>query len=322
MYVLIPRSTLSFEKPIIFDLYVKLNGRMVKVLKEGEIPDAARIDNYLSKKDDVLYIESETIERFMDDRFAAMFAEMTGHGSIEKKLKAFIRGLELCYLDLKLVRPHADKFMRLFMVIDSSYEFFRHQDVQGILLKFMMNMVESPVSRRALIAASMSSALFFNSNDCPPRIFRSIFGGGVLRDLSLSLVDGEDPHYMNLTDKPELQEQFYTHPARTVELLRSYRIADDTMEAMILQHHEEPTGLGFQVGLKRAEIFKPAHNLNLSDWLMGLVAESTNAKGVLDRELVIEKLHSQLPEENRRHLAILNKVMCTTLGVANSALTG
>lgn len=315
MYVLISRSTLSFNEPIVFDLFVKVSEKYVRVLKEGETPSAERIDNYLSKKDDVLYIESVMIERFMDAKFSKMFEVITEGPSLDAKLEAFIRCTELCFLDLKLVRINADKLMRMTMMADAAYDLFKNRHLQEIILKKMVNSIKFQSSRRALLGAAMTLTMTLAQGDCGKPAFISLFMGALLRDLSVNLIDDEDPH--NLAGGALSREgmmDFFAHPGRVLELLKDYKIIDDIMENIIMQHHEHPMGQGFPKGLKRVETYKPAQYLFLADWMITLMESCRDPEDHLNKDLVASQLPQVLPEEFRQSLPVINKVMQMCIG--------
>ena len=184
VHVLIPKSSLREDKVMDFDVFVKVSEKFVKVLNQGEKPDMKRIENYLSKKSDVLYIESGVIEKFMDKKFSSIFEEVTSGESMEDRIRSFVRCLELCYLDIKLVRPHPDKFMRLSMLTEASYEFFTDPYRQRFVLKAVVDSIESAISRRALFGASLSLSILCAQSTCPAKTFQSLFVGGILRDIA------------------------------------------------------------------------------------------------------------------------------------------
>lgn len=314
-HVLIPRSALYFDRPIVFDLFVKLNGKYIKVLNEGEIADPERIDKYLQKKADVLYIQSTAIEKFMDQIFASVFEKATqkSHNEVElrESMRSFVRCAELCYLDLKLVRPHADKFMRLHMVAEAAFDFFKNQDYRRILLQEMLASIENSISRRAILATALGIAFFLEQGECSLLAFKSLFVGGVLRDYSVSLTGDTDPHLKFA--KGELSEEeltaFFTHPQRSIDLLHPFNVLDDTMETLIRQHHEKPLGDGFPLGLKRVEIYQPAQFLYLADWMITEMENQNQFLSLKGIPLLIAHVQAITPEENQRRVPLLVRVL-------------
>lgn len=296
-HVLIPKSALFFDKPLFFDLFIKLNDRFVKVINEGEFASTERIDKYLSKNEDVLYIQSTSIERFMDEIFAGLFEKISAGHTIEERIRAFIRCAELCYLDIKLVRPHADKFMRFEALAQAGYELFKNVDFRKILLCEMVHNLESKVSRQALLGATLGIALYQEQSDCPALAFKSLFIGAVLRDLSLE--EQESP-----TD-----QSYTSHPERTVHLLHQFNIVDDTMETIIRQHHEAPLGNGFPLGLKRVETYQPAQCLYLGDWLVSQMEEHLDFPACQQGANFVAHIQETLPEENQRKLPVILRVL-------------
>lgn len=269
--------------------------------------NAERIDNYLSKSSDILYIQSTSIERFMDEIFGGLFEQATEAPDIEHRVKAFIRCAELCYLDIKLVRPHADKFMRLGMLADAAFKIFKNIDARRLLLFEMTHSLESAVSRKALLGATYGIALYQEQNDCPELAFKSLFIGSVLRDLSLE--DGEGLESPNYTQ----------HPERTIHLLRQFNIVDDTMETMIRQHHEAPMGNGFPLGLKRVETYPPAQCLYLGDWLVEEMEGQLDYPECKQGPPFVSQIQDALPEENQRKLPVILRVLHAAFRISNQA---
>lgn len=315
-YVLIPVSALELEQPSLFDLYVKVGSKYVKVLKKDEMPDLARIQRYLDKKDDALYIESSNIEYFMDEKFSGMFECASSSPSVDSRIRAFLRCAELCYLDLKIVRLHPDKFMRFSMLAELGHEFFSNRFIQRQFLRTSFSSINSPLSRRAVLGGSLALSMLLSKGECTPRIFKSLFIGAVLRDLSVGLVDDKDPHLLRASLSDEDRTSFEEHPRRSIELLRSHNLLDDLIENIIIQHHEEPRGTGFPLGLKRVETYKPAQYLQISDWFISLMEEAFNSKGEIDAKSLIINLNKAIPDEQRQNLPLLNHILVSSFNIA------
>lgn len=312
-YVLIPQSALYFDKPLAFDIFIRIGSKHVKVFKRGDFADKARIESYRERSDDVLYIESRELEQFMDARFGTLFEYVTSNAPMEERLKTFVRCVELCYLDMRLVRLSKDKFMRLDLIAETGFEFCKKPLVQEALVGQVCGAISGKISRRAVVGTVFAIALFSVQNDFTLATFRSLFLGSLFRDIGLPIGDGEDPHSTTTILEPATSPQFFVHPEKSVEILRDYGILDDMMQHLILEHHELPLGNGFPRGRKRAETFLPAQSLNLADWLVTLIEKCTHAKHGVQREIVLGQLQAKLPEENRRHLTLLTKIVSVAL---------
>lgn len=312
-YVLIPVKTLNLSEPSPFDIYVKVNSKFVKVLNKDEVPDVQRINKYLSKQDDILYIESSTIEYFLDLKFGDLFDIASGEDKSKDPIAAFVRCLELCYMDIRLVRMHPDKFMRFTMLSDLAYDYFKDQFIRA---KILQNLYQTahPLARRAILGGAMGISLFFLHTGCSLRSFRSLFLGATLRDLGVTLYEGQDPHSITAEDRAALGiEDFEFHPSRTVEKLKELNLLDDALETLIMQHHELPLGNGFPLGLKRVETYKPAQCLNVADWVISFFERALANETKLNESEIIIEINKEFPEEQRVYLPHLNRVLAATL---------
>jgi hypothetical protein len=158
-HILVPRAALPVDAALSFDLFVKVAGRFIKVANRDEKIDVERLNRYLEHERDVLYIDRGSLERFMDEKFGLMF-EMISTPSLpfQERSEWFVRCLELGFIDLKVVRPHSDKFMRIEMLINWSFDFFRKRETRKILVKAIFHSLDQPISRPEL------SAVFFSAH--------------------------------------------------------------------------------------------------------------------------------------------------------------
>lgn len=312
-FVLIPQSALYYDRPLAFDIFVRVASRHIKVLKRGDLADKARIENYRERADDVLYIQSSELEQFMDARFADMFDYTTSNAPIDLRLKRFVQCVELCYLDMRLVRLTTDKMMRLDLVTETGFQFCKTPIVQDELLRQVLGAVKGEFSRRAVVGTVFAISLFSVQNDFTLSTFRSLFLGSLFRDIGFPLGEGEDPHRQLAGVEAASLPSYFRHPERSVEILSEYGVIDDVMKHIILEHHELPLGNGFPRGRKRAETFLPAQSLNLADWLVTLIDDCTSRKSGVEKGIVLAKLEQCLPPENRRHLTLLSKIISVAL---------
>ena len=297
-HILVPRAAIPQNRVLSFELFVKVADRYIKVANKDEAIDPERINRYLQHERDVLYIDRGSLERFMDERFGIMFEmiEKTP-GPFENRFDWFIRCLELGFIDLKVVRPSSDKFMRIQLLVDWCYEVFRKRELRRPLLRKVYWSVEQIITRRALFGAMLTLTLVMEQNDCTIATFRSLFTAALFRDISLMYVDSQnDPHQEEVTDA------FKSHPDEAIELLSKYITVDDIMRAVIGQHHELPRGNGFPRGIKRAETFQPAQYLNLADFVVTELAK-------YDGDDPLKHVQRIMPEENQKNLPLLLRVL-------------
>jgi hypothetical protein len=312
-HILVPRAAIPTDRVLSFELFVKVNDHFVKVANKGEKIDPERINRYLSHDRDVLYIDKNALERFMNERFDSIFGMISNQNSpLEMRFDWFIRCLELGFVDLKIVGLHADKFMRIQTLIDWCFEYFRKRELRFILLRAAYRNVEQTLTKRALFGAALTLTLVMEQNDPPPGAFRGMFLGALLRDIALFHIDGQDdPHMGRAAEMNEADfEDWRKHPYQTVEILRKYIPVDDALRAIIEQHHELPRGGGFPRGLKRAETYQPAQYLGLADFCVTefeklrrddpLAAETPTA---------LTYLQKVMPEENAKNLPLLLRVL-------------
>lgn len=306
-YILVPRAAIPLGQPLSFELFVKIGERYIKVANRDEPIDPDRINRYLEHEKDVLYIDRGSLERFMDEKFGMMFDLITAPDSpVAQRFDWFSRCLELGYVDLKIVRPHPDKFMRIEMLVDWSFNLFRKREVRKLLIRQIFKSAQHPLSKRAIFGTCFNLSLILDQSDCTPASFRSFFLGSLYRDFALVPHDERDPHTIPLTEMTaQQQNEFFEHPIKSMEILRSFNIEDDIIRAMIEQHHEQPRGNGYPRGLKRAETFQPAQYLGLADFI---VSEHQRFKGQLSSknlEEFIEHFKQAMPEENQKNLPLL-----------------
>lgn len=316
-HVLIPRAALHFDKPMSFEIFVKLNNKFLKVVNKGEIPEQERIDRYLVKKNDVLYIENSAIEAFMDERFGQLFENIMSETNVERKINMYVRAVELCFWDIRLVRLHPDKVMRLEMLGEPAYQFIKAPEMRRMLIKNLFVSLDSPLSRRALLGAHLALSMFMSQGECSQRAFKTLLFAALVRDISLKLIEDKDLHDMEIDASSQLFADFRSHPERTIQMIRDAKLSDDALESLILQHHESPNGTGFPSGLKRMETYLPAQFVFISDWAVSTYEKSK--KGLSKSEWsgteYVERLIDNAPDEFKPRLPIILRIIAPALGV-------
>ncbi len=324
-HVLIPKAGLNFEAPSSFDIYVPMGERFLKVIAAGQMIDRVRVERYLEKKADVLQIESIAIERFLDEKFFSLFESTSRHLDAEIKFQELVRCFELCLLDLRLVRFHADKFMRLNMVIESLFEVFKKRDLRAVLLKVSHENIENTFTRRSILGAFLAIAMVFEQGDTTKIMFSSLMLGALMRDFECATFDDMDPHIQvytqtqaqgdALTAEPLTTDaiaQFKLHPQDIIKRLHDFKMADDLVDNIILQHHEHPSGTGFPRGLKRFETYMPAQFVWLADWLINVLYEAKQKN--LGPSEVAALIKDQIPSEQKKSLPFVIRVLSQCYG--------
>lgn len=311
------------DKPAMFDVFVHVNGKFIKVLKKGEMPEEDRIMRYIKDRDDTLYIESQELEYFLDEKFWVIFDRIGKSEDIVDRVKAFARCLELCYFDVRLVRVHPDKIMRLAMVVDEAFPLFNDHFAMKDALAVIHREVRSPISLRAVFSATVLLGIVLSQGKVTDRTFRSIYMGALLRDIGLPMIDNKDPHCIDNFPSDETEAEFKQHPRVAFEKFKDFDINDDIFESLITQHHEEPLGTGFPNSLKRAQIYQPAQYLQIIDWLITKVevAQLLDHAGRINGKAALNILNSSLPEHSRRFLPLLNDILKITFQVSHKLHT-
>ena len=311
-HVLIPKSGLNFEVPSSFDIFVPMGDRFLKVIASGQMIDRSRVERYLEKRADVLYIESIAIERFLDEKFFSLYDSMSRHLDAEVRFQELIRCLELCLLDLRLVRFHPDKFMRLGMVIEMLFEVFKKRDMRGILIKVSHENMENPFTRRSILGAFLGLAMVFEQGDTTKAMFSSLMLGSLLRDFECPTFGDSDPHMRQESLEGEALAQFKLHPQSIVKRLHDFKMADDLVDNLVMQHHEHPSGTGFPRGLKRFETYMPAQFIWLADWLINVLYDAKEK--AITYKAIAESIKISIPVEQKKALPFVLRVLSQCYG--------
>lgn len=311
-HIIVPRAAIPTNQALSFELFVKVGERFIKVANKDEKIDPERINRYLDQEKDVLFIDRGALERFMDERFGVMFEMISNEAkSLESRFEWFIRCLELGFIDLKVVRPHPDKFMRIELLVDWCYGHFRKRELRLVLLRKIFWNVSQIITKRAVFGGALALTMFMEQNDCTAATFKSLFTGALFRDISLHYLDNQsDPHILGPENMLDDQlKEYKNHPLTAVEMLQKYIELDDITRAIIGQHHEQPLGDGFPLGLRRSQIFQPAQYLSLADSTITAVEKYFAKHMNLKAEPLFEHLQEVTTEENQKNLPILLRVL-------------
>lgn len=309
-HILVPRSAIPADRVLTFELFVRVSGKFIKVANRDEKIDEERINRYLSHDRDVLYIDRGSLERFMDEKFGELYEAITSSNlRFEDRLDRFIRCLELGYIDLRIVRPHADKFMRIEMLIEWLYDSFKKRELRKILLHQVFWKISQPISRRAILCSVLATNLTLEQSECTVATFKSLLSGGIYRDLAVPYPENSVDLHLKTDMSPDELSIFRDHPNASVEILRNFITVDDVTRAIIEQHHEEPLGAGYPRGLKRSQTFQPAQYLNLAEFTLGELDNLNLTPDPNSEAKAAKHLQAALPPEQQKNRPLLIRAL-------------
>lgn len=289
-------------KNVLFDVYVRLNsGRYVKILHAGDTFSKERINKYKEKEVKYLFFQTSDrkkyvqyqsyVTRKMVDKSKAPTAlkEQLLRNTAEKyveelfsrgvKPQVVMQGKEICETVYSLVEKEKNlyKLLRDFSLFDPNA--FNHSYAVTLFASAIIKQFEW--QSKATIETTSLACMFHDIGKM---------------DLPEGLI-GKHPEKLN----DEERISYEKHPELGAKLIDGNRLISNSVQQIIIQHHECYNGTGFPRGIKGSKILTLANIVKLSDDFVRLVEDkecsSTEAlKMILGNSESIRKYNSSIVE--------------------------
>ncbi|MGE0615297.1 MAG: HD-GYP domain-containing protein [Bacteriovoracia bacterium] len=256
-----------------FDIYLRrAEGTYTKIFPKGERVDVDRLLNYEGKIDAfyvtqpdyrqyLLYVERMATEfctkpkSSSPDEILAIVKELTTHTMLEISIKMQVDSLSLA---------HASQVVR--GCIEALY-----RDPQT-LVKVFVQMSKHPYVIRHSITSAIFALLLAKAGKLESeKTLANVGMGALLHDLGMSRLsfDAEDKDDLSAQDWKDLKE----HPQIGSRLLDAVKGVSTEVRTIVMQHHEQPNGLGYPNGIRDKEIFLLAKIVAIADSFSALTSK-------------------------------------------------
>lgn len=289
-------------KNVLFDVYVRLSsGRYVKILHAGDTFSKDRINKYKEKKVEFLYFMTADRKKYVqyqsfvtkkmvnNSRVPVAIKEQLLKNTAEKyveelfsrgvKPQVIEQGKDICETVYNLVEKEKNlfKLLRDFTMIDLNA--FNHSYAVTLFASAIIKQFEW--QSRATIETTSLACMFHD-------IGKINFPEGLI-----------NKHPSQLNDEERIS--YEKHPEIGAQMIDGNRLISNSVQQIIIQHHECYNGTGFPRGIKGSKILTLANIVKLSDDFVRLIEEKkcspTEAlKQLLSNQEAVRKYNSSIVE--------------------------
>lgn len=254
-----PGDSLPFELLV----FLPLNRKHIKFSSANEVFTVEKIEKLKKHQMQMVYLDKVDMEKF----YAYTASQLAAGGSEterQEKAKSTVRSLFSDIFDQSLKSE-----------FDTGKEMI--ENCQGIISNFMTGGKSSNWFESLMNRIGEAEDVYDHASQVST--FAAMFGmgighshpedlamAGLFHDIGLSQLPAELMDKTPYEIKPEEAEVYYTHPEKSVAILKNRRmVITPVVEKAILQHHESYTGKGFPKGLTAARIADEAQILRFAD---------------------------------------------------------
>ncbi|MCK5883572.1 MAG: HD domain-containing protein [Bacteriovoracaceae bacterium] len=272
---------LKVKRPLSFDLYVQRTAnKYSKISNMGELIDVSRIEAYANKGIEYFYITNDDYKIYTE--FICNLGAILQKSSDSFKPREAIEILkELTIFTVKELSEGLDVNEKVFesagVVVSESIEILEKNPKLAFNLITLMG-AHGDLMKNSL-ATSILSVLLAKKLEILSKANLEIIGlGGFFHDMGMTQLNF-DPEETEILSRDQRIE-IYRHPELGRDLLTGNSIIKREVLLIILQHHEQPNGLGYPNKLKDRDIYPPAKIISVASSFVELVVSSKLKQGV------------------------------------------
>ncbi|MCK5072623.1 MAG: HD domain-containing protein [Bacteriovoracaceae bacterium] len=309
-YVEISTTVLKrFDKPLIFDIYVKRTAtNYSKLFKKEDIIDWKRIEQYEGKGVKMLCVLRAQYERYLFyvEQLVDRLLNSTDKFSIKEGIvvvREMINGSLTEIMHQTKVSEH--------LAVQAGKTVSGCIEVMGkdtlAFAKIIGQMVNRPYIFKHSVTVSLLSILIAQKAEIESQSSLNFIGlGALLHDIGISRLDFDPEEKQTLT--PEELKEMWRHPELGKRLLDPVKSIRTEVLDIILQHHEQPNGHGYPNGLRGGEIFLPAKIVAIADTFSAMITKRSYRDAFTPQE-ALQRMKQDIGKFDRQLLRIFEKVI-------------
>jgi HD-GYP domain-containing protein (c-di-GMP phosphodiesterase class II) len=258
------------------DIFVRLgDNHFVKVLNSGTNFDLNQMRRYENKDISHLFVRKQDYKKFVDQALKINDVVVgTSTVNVRQKMAALLRSAEHVFTEIGVLGVDQTVYGHALQVNQATLSIIQSNpnilDVLSELSKINLEVVRHSMAT-SILAGMMVQSLKWN-----PRAVGQATLGGMLHDIGLC----DLPH--DLIVKPRAKmiqmevEIYESHPLRGYMKLKNMEGIQHEVLAIVQDHHELPSGLGYPRKLRDNQIFPLSRAVAFADHLADLVVRSEN----------------------------------------------
>ena len=257
-----------------FDVYIKrAEKKYTKLFPQGESVDLKRLDEYETQKGiKDFYVKKEDYRQYL------FYVEKIANSMFQESQKASTRE------QIDIVKEMINLTMIEIVVnlnVDTQSVLIASRTVQACLnvilkspkffVKIFKMLSRHPYSMKHSVLTSFFSVMLGRSESLESEKSLEILGlGAMLHDIGMGQLefDAEEKEELNPKEWKEVKE----HPEIGARLMDSVKGINPQVRTIIMQHHEQPNGMGYPNKLREKEIYYLSKIVSIADSFAALIS--------------------------------------------------
>jgi putative nucleotidyltransferase with HDIG domain len=262
--------------PIPFDIYIqRAEGRFTKIFVKGFPIDRQLLEKYRSKKGGSFFFiqnsEKQTYHFYVEKLLEAALSGL-GRNSSSKNITLITS--EMLDLTLEEVFSKTQLDQKHLEWIQSSMRGCHqvlHQDMDG-MIQIMKSLSSRPYAVKHSFMVSIFSLLLARTLGFEAeKSLVSIGLGAMLHDIGMGRLSADLISKKDLS--PQDWKEIKEHPQIGYRMISQFKWGGPEVATIVLQHHEQPNGLGYPNGIRDKEIYAPAKIVAIADVFTSLITK-------------------------------------------------
>ncbi|MFG1486184.1 HD domain-containing phosphohydrolase [Halobacteriovorax sp. RZ-1] len=291
--------SLYLFKSIPADAYIKFTShKFMKVIKKNAVITEALIQSFVKRKVKFVCLYKSDQLQILEDAITEMYITLDKHKDTKVLLENLIRSVGIIHSYLRWIGT-GDAVLSLVDKVIEKCELVieKEPDLLTLLSKFPFT--AGDVAEKSLLTSLFGCSILESINYKASGTRSKIILSAILCD---STLENDDLCKINSVKDPNLrmfseeeQEEFKIHPVREGELASLFTKYPE-VDFILHQHHEQPDGSGFPVGLRGKKITLISAIFILSNDFASYIIQRGLKRSVLRKAAeVLEEKYAYVP---------------------------
>lgn len=242
-------STLRGDQKIEFDVFVKINEKMVHYLRRGDSFEGGRLKRLKEKKLKNLYILNDDEPHYRT--YLKANIESAYDSSSKKDIQTrseIIQGDQQSHVEEVFERPEDKKAYEETKDASLKYVDFLMKNVQAAQAILKIENSDKNLAHHGVTVGTLAIALCQKMKPLDPKLSQWLTLGALLHDMGLNDLNVNFSQPLNLLTREETA-LYKGHPHNGIEKLKTVQHFDPQVLKIISEHEECIDGTGFPKGL-------------------------------------------------------------------------
>lgn len=276
-FVPIPVGKLEAGSVLDTSLFLKIDGKFIKYINEGDSIAPEKLDYFLEKSLKSIYINFDQIENFMNwlkkcrQEVVNEMVEEVGeeHRQLVEKREDLKEKIYDTFTDLEMDSGIAEilKDQVKDFIVDA-----KELDIsQAVLAKLVKH--NSSIADHSLNTANVAIFMAMVLGHGNYQVLEDIYMGAIFHDYSKLKIPKE---VLENKSNVKYNQAIQDHPRKSSIAIKKIDNIRPEVIKIVEQHHEQFNGNGYPVGIKEDEIFGSAMIVSMANIFDNIVVENKN----------------------------------------------